>query len=230
METIWTCVINWSEVWALLIPLTIIILYKPSGSGIKPIILYVCIAFIINLVATIMVEFYFSMPVWLKNNNILYNIHSVVRVLCFSWYITSIRQYRFPIALKILIGSYAIFVVGNFSFLESALFISSHLFAAESIVLLIYCLFFFFRSMQDESSMNWIDHPAFLVYTGISLYEAISFFIFLFFYPLFEKNPSFGDLTMSIHNVMYVLLCSILAGALYKSYKQQRIAAINDKR
>ena len=212
-------IINWSEAWALLIPLTIILLYRPKGLGIQSLILYVTIAFVLNTIATIMVQFYFSMPAWLKNNNILYNIHSLIRVILFSWYLTKIRRYRFPLIQKILLGTYLVFVLVNFIFLESPLFISSRLFAAESIVLLSLCLLFFFRSMQDDSEVNWLKHPAFLVCTGICLYEATSFFIFLFFYPLVEKNPEFGDLTMSIHNVMYVILCIILALSLYKSEK-----------
>lgn len=226
MNNIWDSVINWSEVWALLIPLTVILLCRPTGLGTKPVILYLYIAIILNAMATVMVEFYFFMPSWLKNNNILYNIHSFARVLLFSWYIMSIREYRFPRILKMLLVAYLIFVVIDFVFLESPLYLSSRLFVAESIVLLIFCLSFFLRSMQDDSTINWLKHPAFLMCAGIGLYEVISFFIFLFFYPLFEKNPAFGDLTMSIQNIMYVVLCIVLALALYKSRKQRLAAAL----
>ena len=219
MNDLLNTIINWSEVWALLIPLTVIFIYRPKGVGTKSLILYVFAAFVLNTIATIMVQFYFSMPAWLKNNNILYNVHSLIRVILFSWYLTKIRQYRFPLIQKILLGACLIFILVNFVFMESPFFLSSRLFAVESIVLLSLCLLFFFRSMQDDSEVNWLKHPAFLVCTGICLYEATSFFIFLFFYPLFEKNPEFGNLTMSIHNVMYVILCIILALALYKSEK-----------
>ena len=75
--------------------------------------------------------------------------------------------------------------------------------------------------MQDESETNWLKHPSFLVCTGICLYEATSFFIFLFFYPLVEKNWEFADLTMSIHNVMYVTMCVLLAIALFRYRKKK---------
>ncbi len=221
MNNLINTIINWSEVWSLLMPLIIILLYKPTGHGVKSLILYVVLAFVLNTIATIMVEYYFSMPDWLKNNNILYNIHSFIRVVLFSWYIMTIRQYRFPPVLRILLVAYLVFVIINFTFLHSPFFISSHLFAAESIVLLVFCLSFFFRSMQDDSNVNWLKHPSFLVCTGISLYEVTSFFIFLFFYPLFEKNPEFGDLTMSIHNVMYIILCIMLAYTLYR-YRRKK--------
>ena len=223
MNNFLNAIINWSEVWSLVIPLTIILIYRPEGSGIKPLVLYITIAFVLNTVATIMVEYYFSMPAWLKNNNVLYNLHSLIRVLFFSWYIMTIRKYRFPVIQKILLGAYLVIVFANFIFLESPFFLSSHLFATESIILLVLCLSFFFRSLQDESQVNWLKHPAFLVCTGIIIYEATSFFIFLFFYPLVEKNKEFGDLTLSIHNVMYVILCIMLALALYGSRKQPEV-------
>ncbi len=220
MNNLVTTIINWSEVWSLLIPLIIILLYRPKGNGTKPLVVYVCIAFVLNSIATVMVEYYFSMPEWLKNNNILYNLHSLVRVLCFSWYIITIRQYRFPNILKWLLVVYSVFVIVDFVFFESIFRLSTSLFAAESIVLLILCFSLFFRLMQDESGTNWLKHPSFLVCTGISLYEVTSFFIFLFFYPLYDKNPAFGDLTLSIHNIMYCILCFILAIVLYRSRKR----------
>jgi hypothetical protein len=213
-------IINWSEVWSLFVPLFIIFRFRPKGPGVKPLIIYVLVALIINFIATIMVEYYFSMPSWLKNNNILYNLHSSIRVIFFSWYFMTIKPYGFPRILKMLLVSYLVFAAVNFVFFQSPFFISNYHFTAESIMLLLLCLSFFFRSMQDESTMNWLKHPAFLVCTGISLYEATSFFIFLFFYPLVKKDLEFADLTMSIHNVMYIILCIILAIALYRYRKR----------
>jgi len=215
-------IINWSEVWALLIPLAVIIVCRPKEPYIKPVVIYVFIAFVLNTCATIMVEYYFQMPVWLKNNNVLYNIHSFVRVILFSWFILAIRKYNYPSILKITLVAYLVFVVVNFSFLDSPLFLSSKHFAAESIVLLFFCLSFFLRSMLDESNVNWLKHPSFLVCAGISLYEAICFFIFLFFYPIAQKNKEFGALTMSIHSIIYTVFCIFLALALYSSCHQEK--------
>src|SRR6185436_2876762 len=130
------------------------------------------------------------------NNNIVYNIHSMFRVLLFSWYIINIRQYQFTFFFKTFLVAYLVFIFINFTIFESPFFLSTRLFAAESIVLLIMCLFYFFRSIQDESQINWLKHPSFLVCAGISLYVVITFFIFLFFYPLSQKDPEFFVVTM----------------------------------
>ena len=170
---------DWSEVWALLIPLAVIIRYKPRGPGARLLIGYVIFALVLNSIATVMAQSA-SLPAWLKNNNIFYNIHSVVRVVLFSWYILSVRQSLFPLNKKWLLMIYGLLAGINFLFLESPLFLSTRLFAAESIILLIICLFYFLSSIKDETQVNLLDHSSFLVCTGVCLYEAITFFIFLF--------------------------------------------------
>lgn len=219
MDNVIEQILNWSEVWSLIIPLVIILIYRPAGKETKPLVLYVIIALLINSIAFIIAEFNDAMPSWLKNNNIYYNLHSIARVVFFSWYIITIRQYRFVVVLRFLLVAYFAFVIINFALWEDFLVISSRLFAAESIVLLFLCISYFLRSIQDDSEVNWLRHPSFLVCMGVSLYEATSFFIFLFFWPLFEKNPEFGDLTMTIHNVMYIILCLMVALALYRAKK-----------
>ncbi len=222
---------DWSEVWALLIPLIIILVFKPAKKQLRPVILYVFAGFILNFLATFMVEYYYLMPSWTYtdgyvNNNILYNLHSFVRVLFLGWYIISVRQYKFPFLLKTLLIFYLVFVITNFTFYESPFILSTRLYAAESITLLVICLFYFFRSMQDESDINWLKHPSFLIAAGISLYEVITFFIFLFFYPLHQKDISFAAVTMRIYTITFVVFCILLALALYKSRKKSNLSGV----
>ena len=215
----------WQEVWALLIPFTIIAIYKPAGKQLRLIVWYVILGFILNFIAIFMLVFYYLVPDWMHidgmvNNNILYNIHSVIRVLLFSLYIIAIRQYRYAVILKIILVTFLVLTLTNFIFIESPFFLSTPLFTAESIVLLAMCFSYFFQSIQDESDTNWLRHPSFLVCAAISLYEVITFFIFLFFYPLTLKDPSFHVVTMQIYSITYILLCILLALAFYQSKKQ----------
>jgi hypothetical protein len=71
--------------------------------------------------------------------------------------------------------------------------------------------------MHDSSETDWLKHPAFIFCIGLSIFEAVSFFIFLFFYPLVLSDWEFGDLTMSIYNLVFVLLCIFIAITLYRS-------------
>lgn len=189
----------------------------------RPIVLYVGIAFALNLAATLSSVYRNSLPSSLQNNNILYNLNSMARVILFGWYILSLKLIRSSWLPKTVLPVYFIFLLINFIFLESPLFLSSRLLSAESIVMLVLCLFFFMRSMQDDSDINWLKHPSFLVCIGISLYEAINFFIFLFFYPLLQSNLEFGMLTMKIFSISYIILCILIALALRRNFKQQNV-------
>lgn len=211
--------ITCSEVLGLLIPLIVILLYKPQGNGVNLLKWYVIVAFVVNLIAALMYLFYRSLPENLNNNNILYNIHSVSRVVFFSLYIMSVRKFKHINILRGLLAAYAIFVIYNFIFLEDVLFLSTNLFSAESVVLLVMCLSYFFRSIQDDTETNWLKHPSFLVVSGVLFYEAITFFIFLFFYPLLHNDEAFSLATMRIYALTFVVLCILLGRALYKSRK-----------
>lgn len=210
-------IISSSEVLALLIPLVIIFIHRPKGPGIKFIKLYVIIAFVVNLAATILYLFHYQMPEWLQNNNILYNLHSVLRVVFFGLYIINVRTYRFLWFNKLVLAAFLLFCIYNFSQNESPFFLSSNIFSAESIALLLICISYFLGSIQDESETNWLKHPSFMICAGVIFYEAITFFIFLFFYPLYQKDLAFSLATMRIYAITFVILCILLGIALYRS-------------
>lgn len=218
---------DWAELWALLIPLGVIVFRKPNNREAKWIIRYVYIGLILNGFIIAVAQFYNAMPPWLKNNNIFYNIHSVCRVILFSLFILSVRTYKFASILKSLLVLYLIFVIINFIFFDNIFFLSSNLYAAESIALLIICLSYFFRTILDESSTHWLKHPSFLVCIGICLYEVITFFVFLFFniisYSNDPKDRAFARIFLMIYSISFVLLCVFIAIALYKYRKKTEL-------
>lgn len=215
-------IITSSEVLALLIPLTVILVHRPQGPGVPFLKLYVIIAFVVNLATTILWLFHHQMPDWLQNNNILYNIHSVTRASFIGLYLTQVRSYRYAWFNKSVLALYWIFCIVNFILLESPFYLSTNIFSAESITLLLIGLSYFLESIQDDSDINWLKHPSFLVCSGVVFYEAITFFIFLFFYPLYYKDNAFSLATMRIYTLTFVILCILLGMALYRSRSQQR--------
>lgn len=200
-------------------PLMIIVFYKPDRSKMRYIIAYTILAFFLNLITFFLYVYHSYLPSYLQNNNILYNLSSLIRVLFFGLYIYHIKPYRFQIVHKILFVAYFIYAFVNFAFIQSPFFLSNTFLAAESIVLLIFCLFFFLSFMQDDSETNWLKQPSFLICAGICLYECVIFFIFLFFYVLSQKNPEFGVITLYIYYLVFIILCILLAIALYRSRK-----------
>lgn len=209
----------WSEIWALLIPLTIIIFFKPKEPAIRPIIYYVIIAFILNLLATIITFYIEFMPPFIKGNNFIYNIHSVAKVFFFGWYIHNLKLVK-PSWIPWLILTIYILIAAIFILFQPYNLLSSFLFAAESIALLILCILIFINSMLDDSKTNWLWHTSFLVTVGIVQFEIINFFTFPFL-QFFAKDQSFGLLTLQIFSVAYIILCIVLAITLYRSRKEE---------
>ena len=216
-----------SEVLALLIPLMIFVFYKPDRTKMRYIIAYTITAFVLNLITFLLYVYHSYLPSYLQNNNILYNLSSLIRVLFFGLYIYHIKPYRFQIVHKIVFAAYFIYALVNFTFIQSPFFLSNTFLAAESIVLLIFCLFFFLSFMQDDSETNWLRQPSFLICIGICLYECVIFFIFLFFYALSQKNPSFGVITLYIYYSVFIILCILLGLALYRSRKNNNETSLN---
>ena len=139
-------VLGSSETWALLIPLAFILRYKSKVAYLKPVRMYVYIALLLNIAITIIWKRneWFNWPEethpkWLGSNNFIYNIHSIMRLLLFSWFFILLNQ-KLLIPLKKTIP--VLFIVCaaiNFIFLEDFFYymsFSGRLLSIEATLLL----------------------------------------------------------------------------------------------
>ena len=115
-------ILDWSEVWALFIPLAFMLTRKNPPAYLKPVRLYVWIALVLNTVANaIWYRNYIGLtdlPDFLQSNNFLYNIHSVIRLLLFIWFFILLNQ-RFMHRVKaILPFLFILLLLINFVFFE----------------------------------------------------------------------------------------------------------------
>ena len=215
-----TTIRNWAEIWPLFLPLFVILIKGPAIDIImRPIVWYTILAIPICLLLTTIFNFYHQMPPGWKSNNILYNMHSVLRVFSFSFFIWHFTKDTFPLLQKTLWVLYLVFVVLNFAFFESLFRFSSRVLSAESVVLLTFVILYFIKAMKDESEKNWAKEHATYIVFGIGLYEAANFFIFLFYYEIADQNWNFGKFTWTMHHITFIILCTMIAIGLYRSSK-----------
>lgn len=84
MSVIIKKILAWSEVWALLIPLAILLWKKNKNPYLKPIRIYLFVTLVLNfgidLIAEYKVKWGFHEGDFFWNNNFIYNIHSVFRL------------------------------------------------------------------------------------------------------------------------------------------------------
>ncbi len=210
-------ILNWSEVWALLIPLAVLAFRPKQPAFGKPVIIYLWIALALNLAGDIIGDFKSHLPDWLQSNNILYNIHSLVRFVCFSIFFQLLgKTFRRRLDLAVN-GAAIIFLVINFSIVENFAnpeHLSGNLLAAEAYVLLIYCMQYYLSKLRDESDA-FNRSRDFWIVTGLSIYVVVNFFVFLFYVPSLNENPDLAVNMWNVHNVAYIVLCTFIAKAFY---------------
>lgn len=210
-------ILDWSEMWALLIPLITYFFYRHQPAYFKVILVYLWLALVLNSVGDLIGDFKRHLPSWMQSNLILYAIHSISRFICFTYFFFMIRQSHFSRLRKILPFLYLLFVVANYILLEDYLdqnHLSGNLFTIEAYFLLIYCLLYYLAKLRDEVESFW-DDQTFWIVTGLSIYVVINFFIFLFYVPLITENASLAEKMWSIHNVAYIILCLSITKAMY---------------
>jgi hypothetical protein len=214
---------NWSEVWAPLIPLVILLFKRHQPFFLKPVIVYLIFAVFINLAGDIIGAFPHYLPSWLQSNNPLYNVHSIVRFICFSYFFTALRQTSFIKLRYILPAVSLLIIIINFRYIENfgnPDHLSGNLLAAEAYVLLIYCMQYYLAKLRDDVD-DLSTGADFWVVTGLSIYVVVNFFVFLFYVPMLEQNISLAINIWYVHNLAYIVLCVFITKAFYESARHQ---------
>ena len=218
MLAILKLIFDWSEVWAPLIPLVFLLFNRKQPRILRPVIAYLVFAFFINVTGDIISDFKSYLPLWLHSNNPLYNVHSVIRFICFSYFFISLRQNYFRSILYILANFLLLLIIINFKYFEdfgNINRLSGNLLSAEAYVLLIYCMLYYLSKLRDEVD-DITSGPDFWVVTGLSIYVVINFFVFLFYVPMIDQNPTLADNMWDVHNIAYILLCLFITKAIYE--------------
>jgi len=220
-------ILDLSEVWALLIPLFALLIRKKAPRYLKPVRIYIWAALVINVCIILIQEYkkvWFKEGDFLWSNNFLYNIHSIMRLLLFSWFFILLQQRFMHRVKEIMPFLFLAFVIVNFTFYENFFnheMLSSRLLAAEAGLLLFYCLQYFIFLLQDDQTASLNKRRGFFVVTGLSIYFAVNFFIFLFYTYLIQHDITFAISIWDVHNIAYVFLCICMAIAFYQELKNE---------
>ena len=210
--------LDWSEVWGILIPLVTLLLFKKRQQTIiTPIIIYLCLALLINLLADLIANFKINLPKVLESNNPIYNIHSIIRFTCFTLFFINIKKKPVSILKISVIIIMMVFIIINFLFYENFFnyyILSGSLLAVEAYLLLIFCMEYYLSELNDEVE-NLLSSKNFWIVTGLGIYVVINFFIFLFYVPMIKENQLLAAQMWNIHNVAYLIFCILIAKSFY---------------
>ncbi|MBB6127404.1 hypothetical protein [Mucilaginibacter lappiensis] len=221
MLKVFQIVIDWSEVWALLIPISLLLL-KKQPAVLKPVVFYVWIALIIDVVIDITWKIRTILPAKYNSNNYLYNLHSVIRFFLFSTFFIRLKQPFLTTLKKIIPFFFVVFVVVNFCFYENFFDywkLSSRLLSVEAILLLFYTLQYYLFKINDHVDVN-IFNSDFWIVTGLGIYVTINFFIFLLYNELTIRLQHFAVTLWNAHNISYIVFNLFIAKGFYESREQ----------
>jgi hypothetical protein len=218
-------ILDWLEVWSLFIPLIVLLKKRKQPGYLKPVIIYLWLALIINLLANISWKFksHYNFPVWYQTNTYFYNIHSIVRFFLFSWFFIILRQPFFLTLKKLLPVLFLTFIIINFTFIEYFVnywyangklnsLLSSNLLTMEAGFLLLYCLLYYFYLLKEDQPF-FTKLPSFWVVTGLSIFVVIGFPIYLFYAAAIEHSKNFIINIWLVQKFAYLIFCILIAKA-----------------
>lgn len=210
-------ILDWSEVWALLIPLIAYQLHDRQPAYFRPIVVYLYGAFLLNVLGDFIGDFKRHLPDWLQSNLLLYAFHSLFRLVCFVSFFFRLKQPHLRLIRLSLPWLYGLLAVLNYIFLEDYLdqnHLSGNLFTLEAYILLIYCLLYYLSQLQTDVE-RLRDEQEFWLVTGLSIYVVVNFFVFLFYVPMLRENFMLAERMWSVHNAAYIILCLFITKAIY---------------
>ncbi len=213
---IFRLIFDWSEVWSLLIPIFFFFQKRTTKGYLKPIVIYVFSAFVINLLADIIGEpkLRFLFPTYLHTNTYLYNTHSIIRFICFSTFFIRLNQPFLSLLKKIIALISLLFAIIYFNFekFNNPKHISADFLAVEAFLLLIYCLMYYLYKLNSDTDKP-LNGPDFYIVTGLSIYVVVNFFVFLFYIPMINSDIRLANNMWDIHNGAYLTLSLFIAKA-----------------
>jgi len=210
-------ILDWAEVWAPLIPIIVLLIYRKQPKGLEIVVLFTWITFFLNIAidGIWIIRKYFGLG--LQGNNPIYNIQSLVRFLCFSSFFINLPQKHFYWFRRILAGIFVLFFFINFIFLENFFnqaHLSENLLTTESYVLLAYCMQYYLAELNEDND-ELTRQPNFWIVTGLSIFLVVSFFVFLFYTQLLRIDGNLSDNMWYFHNIAFIVFCIFIAKAFY---------------
>lgn len=209
-------ILEWSEVWASMLPIIIWLRKRPTKKLLFPIIIYLWLALILNF----LIDETF-LEVFRDNNHLVYNILSVTRLFLFMQFFSNLG-----IPSKKFLRKIVFFITGSliiiFALVGSINFFNSQIFALEAIVLISYSIIYFLKVLRSEATITTPD-GSLLIVTGLLIYESCCFFLFLFYADLIFTDAPFAIKLWNVHNIVYIVLCLYISRAFFESPKYEFI-------
>jgi hypothetical protein len=210
-------ILEWAELWVLILPIIAIIRTRKQPPFMYPVIIYVFVALGFNCLVEMVGVLYNYLSPSHRTNTIFYNTHSLCRFICFTAFFFSISHIPFKKLYYWLVGIFCLIFILYFSMIDSFFnpkHISSDLMTGEAFFLLCFCMLYYLNILREEPQSFWARKD-FWVVTGLCFFSAINFFLFLFYLPLLAENTKNAENIWAFFNVSFIIFILFLTKAFY---------------
>lgn len=211
-------ILKWSEVWSTLIPLYIFIIKRSDDKSLNIIAVYLLTALCLNTAADVSWIFKPCIPLEWQNNNFIYNISSILRMLVFIFFFRNIVRLFPKKYFDIFLLLYILFFTSYFIIEKNFRTLNSLLHTIEGLTLIVCSIIFLIRLIRSNRIFVRFD-PYILIVSGLVLYESVNFFVFLFYQYLLNITDPLLDNIWYVADIMFVIFCVFIAVAFYGQSK-----------
>lgn len=183
----------------------------------KPIKIYVWVALFLSALCYTVDIFFDVLPKYLRTNTVLYNLHSLIRFLLFSWFFLQIKPHFFKKINHSIIALFLLIFIVYFSFFDNFFnknYISSDMMSGESFFLLCLSMVYYLSILRSENP-SFTNRKDFWVVTGLAIFCAINFYIFLFYKPLLDESIKVAINIWEVYIVALNIFIIFLSIAIY---------------
>jgi hypothetical protein len=199
---------------SVLIPLVIAILHFNKISGdLKPLCLVLLISLASDLISLIFIQFSL-------NTYFILNIYLVAQFSLLAW--TFRNQLPDHRVADIIIIVFIIFCLVNITLFQGPWIFNSVSNVIACLILIVLCLFYFYRLMNDLPIVHVQHLPMFWIAFGVLTYYAGNFFLFLVKNYLMYGESGSHRLMWILHNLLNITKNLLFAIALWQSYRRVR--------
>ena len=210
-------IIDFAEVWIFVFPFYTWIKAGRQPATMRPVMIYLVMAFLLNLYCDILPEIAKYLPDEMYTNTIVYNIHSVSRFVLFFLFFYDLGQRHYnPIRTSIIL-LYIVWFIVYFTFYADFFYaelISGELMAFEAFLLLSLSLLYYLSILHSEI-VNFKERKDFWVVTGLSIFCVTNFFVFLFYGPLVNEDRALSNQIWNFHNIAFIIFILLITKAIY---------------
>ena len=201
---------------SILIPIIIVIRrYEKMPAYAKGLLAYLVMTFILNTTAIILA--------WNHINNLwVIHIYTILESFLLLYYFKLIISNKITNSIiRILLWTFPLFCVINFLFLQSFYSFNTYARPIEAIIFITLCAVYWWQENQEDSEKSWGNIPNNWIVTGLMLYFAGAFFLFLLAKYIMTgvANKKAWNLVWDTHATLVLIMYLLMAVGFVKCKK-----------